>query len=753
MEAETPKELKRLRQKLEGHRENLVSTAVREPGLRKRQVTVGRTPLGECLRQPREAPEGVQEGLKLIDGVELLREKAAQKKKKKESLRLEAANQDGGGSNNKTVPARQREGLTAGPQEENQQPQPPALAPEETPPEGKDRDASDLQKRSTQQPDLGGEDQDPGDDAGDQGSGDDSNGDGSECSSDDKEASDPQKSGAAEADPQPGARGEAQDSSDEEVEESSEDVCSDEDDDSEDSSDEEGEESSEDACSDADDNSKDSSDVDDYEEDKDKGARCDALWADMGELEQKVDIMQHVSQEEVDALNVKVGHILGKGRVIERKVKCDLKKKVIHLWSAVWETPLQAVTALQETLNRFLPAKLTALKKESDCLRGFLQAIQSHGTVEKMADFSVVHHLQNALQDFPVIKMGAPYDVPLKEEDAIKQGMDTWYSALLHVLLKQGQGKADALQEKVDAVQNISLKQVAILKVKIGAVQKQMGALSKIPLKEMMILIATVHELSCAFGSSKEWNTLWNKAHDQVFTLKTHKGDALQELHPLWKKLDALQEALCCSPIKKLEILKEKAKVLLRKVGALQGNLLNPLKKELQLLEDKLRSLRDTSLEELQETLDWMQYCRDYPLEEEEVGTLQKKMGALQKKVGAWQKTNAPLKEAEGVMETEGSSFSETLKAPEAGTKQNAGARRITDQPANIVAKMAVSSSFETANFLENAGRSSRSTGNLRGSVSASVPPSSTGVRKMWHGEITLEERHQLVHKLWSITN
>ncbi|XP_042308172.1 uncharacterized protein LOC121922618 [Sceloporus undulatus] len=388
MEAETleerysPEELKRLRGKLEGLRENLVSAAVREAGLRKRQVTVGRTSLGECLRQLREAQEGflnlLEKSLILIDRVELLREREAQRKKKKSprTTRLEAANQDGGGGNNKTVPPGQSEGQTGGP-EEQQHPQHlhPPLAPKETLPEEEGREGSGLQKsemEGDQQPDLQGEDQDPGDDAGDQVSGDDSNGDGSECSNDGKEASDPQKSGAG---------GEAQDSGDEESEENSEDVCSDKDEDSEDNS-----------------------DVDDYDEDKDMGVWCDALWADVGELEQKVGIMQNVSQEEVDALNAKVHDFFDNLRDIMWEVGGDLKKKVIHLWSFMWEIPLQAVAALQETLNSFLPVELTALKKESDSLRGFLQAIQSQDTVEKLAGL-IVSSLAGCPDGFSTVKV------------------------------------------------------------------------------------------------------------------------------------------------------------------------------------------------------------------------------------------------------------------------------------------------------------------------------------------------------------
>ncbi|KAH0630658.1 hypothetical protein JD844_013920 [Phrynosoma platyrhinos] len=795
-----------MREKLEGRRETLVSASVREVGRRKGQVTVGRTPLGACLRQLREAqeeweaaaagsPEGAQSSLldlleqclALIDRIELLRERKSQRKKEKKAQRLVAARQDGSGGNNKILPPRRGEGLTGGSLEEQHQPLHPSVAPEE---EGREASGPWKSKVVVANGQLGGEgeDQDHGDDESDEGSGDgqvlnysegglalidkmkllserkserkkkkpprttrlvaaEQDGSGgnsktvpprqSEClvgspqeekqqpqhpslapektcpQEEGREASDPRKS---QADQHPDDEQEDQDCGNDEGDKESGDA----------STHREGSE-----CSDR----------DDYDEDKDRSARCDALWAKMDKLEQMVDKIQDPSQEKVDALKEKLDCL--KYAFFEMKSERSnvLEKKMICLWSALWDNLLQALTALQKAFNRFLPEEMPPFKKESNSLRSFLQVNRNSDTVEKLSDFQGwVNSLQSTLQNYPLLKVGLSCGVQLKEMDAIKRGMGILYSAtLLHVLLKQGQEKVDTLQEKVDALKNISLQQVGILKMKIGAVQKQMGALWKVPLKKMMVLPVMVNELSSVllFGSSKEVNALKKKACDQIFTLKVHLLDAPQnEVDSLWQKLVALEDVLCDIPIKKLEVLAEREKVLRGKVDSLQDNLWNSLEAELKFLRKKLDFLWDAphrELDELQEVLDEL---RDYPVypPQESVGALQNKMGALQKKMGvlgkkmstlgkkmsklqkkvstleklsAVQKAGDPL-EDEKVMEVDRTGFSEIWNAQDTGTKQmNVAAGKIRDQPPSVVAEMAIVSSLGATKWVCNLYRSS----------------------------------------------
>nr|XP_008123744.2 PREDICTED: uncharacterized protein LOC103282781 [Anolis carolinensis] len=412
------------------------------------------------------------------------------------------------------------------------------------------------------------------------------------------------------------------------------------------------------------DEDQDKSEGEDSDEEIDKNTICDVLLKEMEKLEQEIDAVHDPSQEKVDDLRKEVEHSRTEYCYRRDKMETALNKKVMGLWSALWLNSSQAVTALQETLSQFSAVEVASLKAESDSLQGFLQAAQGLDTLQKLTDF---YCSVDALRDLPLLKVGPTCDDPLKEVDVIKVEMDCWCSALLRVLLKEGQEKTTALQEKVDAVQGISPEQAGELKVKMSALQKQMGLLWEVPLKEMMALLAMAYKLYCKLcsGPTKEENIIWKKACDHVVSLKVHLKDVL-----LWRKATALHAMLHDIPVEKLVVLEEKVRACIRKVDVLQNKIWKPLEEELKFLKEKLRSLKDSSqkgklqkeLKELKGDLEELTVFETYPLKGT-VNALQKKMNALQKKINVPQNAGAPLEEGDEVMQVDKTGFSEMLNA------------------------------------------------------------------------------------------
>ncbi|XP_062830374.1 uncharacterized protein LOC134297176 [Anolis carolinensis] len=378
--------------------------------------------------------------------------------------------------------------------------------------------------------------------------------------------------------------------------------------------------------------------------DEDKSAICGYLLKKLDIVEQEVDTLKDPSQKKADTLRKEAEFLREWYRDISLDMEKVLKEKVLHLWSALWLNSLQAMTALQEVLSQFSAVEVASLKAESDFLQGFLQAAQREETLAELSNF---YCSLDVLQESPLLKMDPTYGDLLKEGDAIK---DTWCSALLRVLLKEGQEKTTALHKKVDTVQGISLEQKGELRAKMDALQKQMGLLWEVPLKEITAMLAMAYKLSCKLSSglTKEEDTIWKKACGLAVTPMVNLKDVF-----LWKKVSALQATLHDIPVEKLMMLEKKVKLCIRKANVLQEKIWKPLKEELEILEEKLDSLKDSSqkepgelqeeLYELQNNLVELMAFETYPLKEA-VKALKKRMNALQKKMNVPQKAGAPLK-------------------------------------------------------------------------------------------------------------
>ncbi|XP_062825500.1 uncharacterized protein LOC134295932 [Anolis carolinensis] len=409
---------------------------------------------------------------------------------------------------------------------------------------------------------------------------------------------------------------------------------------------------------------------------EDKSAMCGYLLKKLDIVEQEVDTLKDPSQKKADTLRKEAEFLREWYRDISRDMKRELKDKVMHLWMALWLNSVQGMDALQEVLNQFSAAEAAALKAESDSLKGFLQAAQKEETLAELSNF---YCSLDVLQESPLLKMDPTYGDLLKEGDAMK---DTWCSALLRVLLKEGQEKTTALHEKVDTVQGISLEQKGELRAKMDALQKQMGLLWEVPLKEITAMLAMAYKLSCKLSSglTKEEDTIWKKACGLAVTPMVNLKDVF-----LWKKVSDLQATLHDIPVEKLMMLEKKVKLCIRKVNVLQEKIWEPLKEELEILKEKFDSLKDSSqkepgelqeeLYELQNNLVELMAFETYPLKEA-VKALKKRVNALQKKMNVPQKAGAPLEEGDEAMQGDKTGFSEMLNAQDAGCAPHSAAQK-----------------------------------------------------------------------------